>query len=59
LKIQEKRKAQAQVKVDEESEDEDDFQEDYKMMKRLKKGKISLNEFDEAFDMDKVEADQG
>jgi len=53
----EKRKA-AEV-VEEESEEEDDFQEDYKMMKKLKKGKISQNDFDEAFDVDKVEADQG
>jgi len=58
-RIQEKRKAQAEEEVVEKSEDEDDFQEDYKMMKRLKKGKISQNDFDEAFDMDKVEADQG
>lgn len=57
MKIFEKRKA-AEV-VEEESEEEDDFQEDYKMMKKLKKGKISQNDFDEAFDMDKVEADQG
>jgi len=56
-KLFEKRKA-AEVVV-EEPDEEDDFQKDYKMMKRLKKGKISQNDFDEAFDMDKVEGDQG
>eukprot|EP00092_Neocalanus_flemingeri_P005872 GFUD01006320.1.p1 GENE.GFUD01006320.1~~GFUD01006320.1.p1 ORF type:complete len:593 (-),score=175.05 GFUD01006320.1:58-1836(-) len=52
-------KRNASELVPEEPEEEDDFQEDYKMMKRLKKGKISQDDFDEAFDMDKVEADQG
>jgi len=57
LKLFEKRKA-AEV-VAEDSDEEDDFQEDYKMMKKLKKGKISQDEFDDAFDMNKVEADEG
>ena len=37
---------------DEEEEDLDDFSSDYKLMKRLKKGKISQDEFDSAFDVD-------
>ena len=57
-KMRKLEKRKAPEVVAEESEEEDDFQEDYKMMKKLKKGKISQNDFDEAFDMDKVEADQ-
>ena len=35
----------------------DDFSSDYKLMKRLKKGKISQDEFDSAFDVDSIEQD--
>jgi len=44
--------------VDEAEEDDlDDFSSDYKLMKRLKKGKISQDEFDSAFDVDAIEQD--
>jgi len=52
----EKRKA-VEIVADE-SEEDDDFQEDYKMMKKLKKGKISQDDFDEAFHLDKIEVDE-
>ena len=42
---------------EEEEEDLDDFSSDYKLMKRLKKGKISQDEFDSAFDVDAIEQD--
>jgi len=57
LKLFEKRKA-AEVIIHEESDEEDDFQKDYKTMKKFKKGKISQDEFDEAFDMNQVDADE-
>merc|ERR1719186_1063530 len=47
-KMRKLEKRKAPEVVAEESEEEDDFQEDYKMMKKLKKGKISQNDFDEA-----------
>ena len=40
-----------------EDDDLDDFSSDYKLMKRLKKGKISQDEFDSAFDVDAIEQD--
>jgi len=40
-----------------EEDDLDDFSSDYKLMKRLKKGKISQDEFDSAFDVDSIEQD--
>ena len=44
--------------VNEGDEDDlDDFSSDYKLMKRLKKGKISQDEFDSAFDVDSIEQD--
>ena len=39
-------------------EDEDDLDSDLKMMKRLKKGKISQNDFDAAFDMDRIDTEE-
>ena len=41
----------------EESDDLDDFSSDYKLMKKLKRGKITQNEFDEAFDIADVDED--
>ena len=52
----EKRAKQSQdEEEDEEGDEGDDFEADYKMMKRLKKGKISQDTFDKAFDIDAVE----
>ena len=42
---------------DEEDNEMDDFASDYKLMKKLKKGKISQDEFDDAFEMDEIAAD--
>jgi len=36
---------------------EDDFASDYKLMKKLKKGKISQDDFDDAFDVSEISAD--
>ena len=55
MKIFEKRKAVEVVAA--ESDEEEDFQEDYKMMKKLKKGKISQDEFDEAIEINQFDAD--
>jgi len=38
-------------------QEEDDFTNDLKTMKKLKKGKISQEDFDAEFDMDKISAD--
>lgn len=54
-KEQEKEGEQGEQEVEE--QDDDDLKADYKMMKRLKKGKISQDIFDKAFDLDTVEAD--
>ena len=56
----EKRKGENDVGPEnsaEEADDDDleDFSSDYKLMKKLKKGKISQTQFDEAFDVDDVE----
>ena len=51
----EKRANQAEVEDEEDGEEGDDLEADYKMMKRLKKGKISQDTFDKAFDIDAVE----
>ena len=40
-----------------ESDELDDFSSDYKVMKKFKKGKISQDEFDEAFNLEDVTAD--
>ena len=45
----------SQVKNDE--DDLDDFSSDYKLMKKLKRGTISQDEFDNAFDIDAIEQD--
>lgn len=61
-KIADKRKRQEDAKAKEEAEmeeAEDDLEADYKMMKRLKKGKISQDAFDQAFDIDTVEQEAG
>jgi len=51
-----KRAKQAEEEEDDEDGEEgDDLEADYKMMKRLKKGKISQDTFDKAFDIDAVE----
>jgi len=55
MKIFEKRKAVEVVAA--ESDEEEDFQEDYKMMKKLKKGKISQDEFYEAIEINQFDAD--
>lgn len=39
--------------------EEDDLDSDLKMMKRLKKGQISQNDFDAAFDMDRIDCEEG
>ena len=52
------KRAVTEKDVEEPEEDEvDDFSSDYKMMKRLKKGKISQDEFDSAFDVNQIEQD--
>ena len=43
--------------AEEADDDLDDFSSDYKLMKKLKKGKISQTQFDEAFDVNDVEED--
>merc|ERR1719323_128468 len=56
----EKRAAGAGDNVEGDKDDEDevnDFAEDYKLMKKLKKGKMSQDEFDDAFEMDQITAD--
>ena len=57
----EKRKSNNDVETalsdNELNDDLDDFSSDYKLMKKLKKGKISQTEFDEAFDIDHVDQD--
>ena len=51
-------KEKEDVNVEEGDDDDlDDFSSDYKLMKRLKKGKISQDEFDSAFDVDSIEQD--
>ena len=54
---EEKEKEDDNIDEEEEEDDLDDFSSDYKLMKRLKKGKISQDEFDSAFDVDSIEQD--
>jgi len=56
LRRSEKRKNEVPDK--EEEEEEDDFQADYKMLKKLKKGIVSQDDFDGAFDVNTIE-DEG
>merc|ERR1712107_130985 len=54
----EKRAAGDNVEDRDDKDDEvDDFAKDYKLMKKLKKGKMSQDEFDDAFEMDQITAD--
>ena len=39
----------------EDDEDEDDFAEEYKMMKKFKKGKITKDKLDEVFNVNDIE----
>ena len=60
LRKAEKRKGSDDIEThnsDEELDESEDFSSDYKLMKKLKKGKISQIEFDEAFDIDNVQED--
>jgi len=55
-KLREKRELQEKNK-DEDGEAEDDFESDIKLMKKLKKGHITQQDFDAKFDVDKIEED--
>lgn len=55
-KLKEKRELQEKNK-DEDGEDLDDFEGDIKLMKKLKKGHITQQDFDAKFDVDKMEQD--
>ena len=58
MKKAEKRAAVTTVVEDSADDDlEDDFASDYKLMKKLKKGKISQDDFDDAFDVSEISAD--
>ena len=57
----EKRAASAQVpssKDDNEEEEEDDFEAEYKMLKKLKQGKVSSAEFDAAINLNDLQSDE-
>ncbi len=40
-------------------EEEDDFEAEYKMLKKLKSGKVSAAEFDAAIQLNDIESDEG
>ena len=51
--------AKAPTGKDDEEEEEDDFEAEYKMLKKLKSGKVTAAEFDAAIQLDDLQSDEG
>merc|ERR1712117_541375 len=52
-----KREEERQQEEPEEDEDDDDLEDDYRLLKKMKRGKITTEEFDKKIDLDDVADD--
>jgi len=53
-----KEKKKAEKEKNEEDEDEDDLEEDYRLLKKMRRGKVSQEEFDKKIELEAGEDDE-